>query len=64
MVSDDAPEFVLVVVVVADLEESVPIRLRDNDSATDGLVKQQDGVSGRYGAIWLQSRTWNLITSK
>ena len=49
MLTDDAPEFVLVVVVVADLEESVLIRLRDDDSATDGLVYQQAGVGGRYG---------------
>lgn len=49
MVTDDAPEFVLVAVVVADLEESVLIRLRDDDSATDGLVYQQVGVGGRYG---------------
>ena len=49
MVSDDTPEFVLVVVVITDLEESVLVRFRDDDSATDGLVKQQDGVSGRYG---------------
>lgn len=49
MVTDDAPEFVLVVVVVADLEESVLVRLRDDDSATDGLVYQQVGVGGRYG---------------
>ena len=49
MVTDDAPEFVLVVVVVADLEESVLVRLRDDDSATDGLVHQKVGVGGRYG---------------
>lgn len=49
MVSEDAPEFVLVVAVVTDLEESVLVWLRDDDSATDGLVYQKVGVGGWHG---------------
>ena len=49
VVADDTPKFILVVVVVADLEESVHVRLRDDDSMTDALVDQKDRVSGRDG---------------
>ena len=47
MVSGDTPKFILVVVVVADFEESISVRLRDDDSMTERLVDQKDSVSGR-----------------